>query len=532
MNSDNIEKIGIETINSYFKYSELISTQLTVGDKGIAWDGFLNIFSNPAKSKDYYIGRVSVQSKGKVVKGCFKEKNFMYQIDAKDLKIYQKEGTVYFVTQILEEKQQEKLFYRKLTPVLIANILRAHRGIEKPSVKMMPVPEDVKTMEAEMSVFMEDCHKQAISTGKKTISIEEAKKKGIKTFTFVASNRDRNGRSLADYLTEKELYLYALVDEEYRIELPVEEGPMMVTARQVVPKPISVNGKVYYESYINEIKEGEVDVTIGNCIFMTFPKDGSTPSIAYKRATKMLSESIHEADFILNVAKYNGFSIGDMVIGLNVTGTLIDQYKEALKAWNDWKYVLTTLGCNADFDLSAVTEEDDGVIGDLVDMIKYKRPVIYGKMESNVLKICIANITLILWCYQASDGKCMMGSLFDHSIEMHCQIGSSGRVPASPFSFLDKENWQQIDNIPLEKQIPYYEEMMPRNAYLLDMVCTDVFSMMAAYDGLPEDSHKKAWLLEGAETVVDWAMTKNGNEKVNEHLTEFKQQIGLRKQKA
>ena len=530
MNSDNIEKIGIETINNYFKYSELVSTQLTQGDKGVAWDGFLNIYSNPTKSKDYYMGRVSVQSKGKVVKKDFKVKDFAYQIETKDLKIYQKEGTVYFVTQILEEKHQEKLFYRKLTPVLIANILRAHKGVDKPSVRMYPVPDDIEKMEAEMGVFMEDCHKQAVSAGKKTISIEEAKERGIKAFTFVASNRDRKGRSFIDYLTEQELYLYALMDEDYRIEWPVSNGPMKISARQEVPKPISVNGKVYYNSYINEIKEGEIDITIGNCVFMKFPKDGGSASVSYKRSTTLLGESIHEAEFVLDVAKAGGLTVGDMFIGLNVTGTLVEQYKEALPTWHDWHDVLTKLECNTDFDLSSIKEKDENTIYDLIEMIKYKRPVVYDKADSNVYKVSVGNISLILWCYQKDDGQSMMGSLFDHTVEMHCRIGNSENVPASPFSYLEKENWQQIDNIPLDKQISYYEEMMPRNPYLFDMVSTDLFSMMAAYDGLPADSAKKSWLLGGAESVVDWAMTRQIDEKVNNQLTEFKQQIELRKQ--
>lgn len=530
MNSDNIEKIGIETINNYFKYSELVSTQLTQGDKGVAWDGFLNIYSNPTKSKDYYMGRVSVQSKGKVVKKDFKVKDFAYQIETKDLKIYQKEGTVYFVTQILEEKHQEKLFYRKLTPVLIANILRAHKGVDKPSVRMYPVPDDIEKMEAEMGVFMEDCHKQAVSAGKKTISIEEAKERGIKAFTFVASNRDRKGRSFIDYLTEQELYLYALMDEDYRIEWPVSNGPMKISARQEVPKPISVNGKVYYNSYINEIKEGEIDITIGNCVFMKFPKDGGSASVSYKRSTTLLGESIHEAEFVLDVAKAGGLTVGDMFIGLNVTGTLVEQYKEALPTWHDWHDVLTKLECNTDFDLSSIKEKDEDTIYDLIEMIKYKRPVVYDKADSNVYKVSVGNISLILWCYQKDDGQSMMGSLFDHTVEMHCRIGNSENVPASPFSYLEKENWQQIDNIPLDKQISYYEEMMSRNPYLFDMVCTDLFSMMAAYDGLPADSAKKSWLLGGAESVVDWAMTRQIDEKVNNQLTEFKQQIELRKQ--
>ena len=122
----------------------------------------------------------------------------------------------------------------------------------------------------------------------------------------------------------------------------------------------------------------------------------------------------------------------------------------------------------------------------------------------------------------------MMGSIFDHSVEMHCKIGETDRVPASPFSYLQKENWMTTDNLPLELQIPYYEEMMPKNPYLFDMVCVDVFSMMGAYDSLPEDHWKRNWLLNGVENVVGWAMEHELEEKVRKQMEEFKKQVGLR----
>lgn len=528
MSSDDIESIAIQTIKSYFKYSEVVSPKLTEEDKGIAWDGFLNLYSNSSKKKECYIGRVTVQSKGKVVKKQFKEKNFSYKIEATDLKLYQKEGTVFFVTQILEEKQKERLFYRKLTPLLIANILRAHKGVAEPSVRMYPVPDDIKTMEAELGVFMEDCHKQAIAVGKPVMSFEEAKKKGIKTFSFVTSNRDRNGRSLIDYMTEKELYMYAVVDEEHHIEWPIGDGPVHISARQVVKKTVSVGGKIYYASYVNEIREREVVITVGNCITMIFPKDGSNATISYKKSTTLLNGSIHEAEFVLALAKEKGFKIGDMFLSLNVTGTLIDEYKEAVVAWRDWRNVLEAIGCHSEFDLARVSKKDEEAIACLIQIIKHKEPIKLKDIDTGLILLDIANVCLLLWCFKDEEGKCMMGSIFDHSVEMHCKIGETDRVPASPFSYLQKENWMTTDNLPLDLQIPYYEEMMPKNPYLFDMVCVDVFSMMGAYDSLPEDHWKRNWLLNGVENVVGWAMEHELEEKVRKQMEEFKEQVGLR----
>ena len=528
MCADDIESIGIQAIKGYFKYSEVVSPKLTEGDKGIAWDGFLNIYRNASKNKDCYLGRVTVQSKGKIVKKQFKEKNFSYPIDAADLKLYQKEGTVFFVTQILEERQEERLFYRMLTPLLISNIFRAHKGVTKPSVRMAPVPDDIKMMEADLGVFMEDCHRQAMAVGKPVMSFEEAKKKGIKTFSFVASGRDRKGRSLIDYMTEKELYLYAVVDEEHHIEWPLGEGPVRITAQQEVRQPISVNGRVYFDSYTNEIREGEVVITIGNCITMVFPKDGSKAALSYKRNVTLLHESIHEAEFVLDVSRNKGLYVGELFLPLEVKGTLIDEYKEAVVSWSEWQEVLEKVGCQKDFDLGAIKPEDEDTIICLIQMIKHQQPMKLN-VDTGLVLIDVGNVSLILWCCKGNNGQCMMGSIFDHTVEMHCTIGENGRVPASPFSYMQKDNWVKLDNLPIDLQISFYEEILPRNPYLLEMVCTDVLSMMGAYDSLPADGWKRPWLLAGAENVVTWALGRQMEDKVKAQMEEFKEQIDLRK---
>ena len=531
-NNDSIELRAINAVRDYFELSEFITPHLSEADKGIAWDGFLYVYNDPKKDKDHFVGKVDVQSKGKEMKKSFKEKNFSFPIETAHLKTYQRVGTIFFVTQLMGK--EKKIFYRLLTPQRITNILRNHKGIKKPSVRMEPLPDDLKQVEAEIVVFMKDCVMQAPTVGRKSLTFDDLQKRNIHKIAFNASDIDRRGRSVMDYLTEKELYLYAVIDDDIQMTWPIGDEPVRISASQTIPCNVSVNGKTYYQEVVNEITQGSIIIRVGNCIELTLPKEGQSKTqqkVEYKHNTTDLDETINEAEFVLAVAENGGFKMDEMMISLQVKGGVIDDYKKMLPAWHELQETLDLMGYRDRFDLSRITEKDDNTLNCLVEMIKYKRPLTLSGAETGVVSIEVAGLNLLLWCAKSKTGEVLMGNYFDKSIQLYYKTGKTTKEPSSPFSYLTVEDWKTIDNIPYDEQTASYASLLGKCKIIERMINNDIVNMFAAYDTLDTNDIKRDVLLRSIGSLIKWVKEQPFTNTMKELADENWQQFELRKKR-
>ena len=500
-----IEEKALLCFKEYIVDSEVISQFIDENDKEPCWDGHIYLYSEPQKDKKHLIGRIPVQIKGTEVRR-FISKKYHFKIEVDDLKAYLHEPTVYIVCQEKENSKERKLFYRRLLPETIKNILKGKEKQNSVSVLMHSVPESLIEFENLMKVFHGDSKKQLSFADKKSLTMDDARKRGINEFSFLMPTKIMSPIELMKYA-----FIYAKIDKDLDIEVPIADGPFSFKFRQDVKKEIAVNGKIFYDSYTNEIIDGKMIISINDFLILTLPLENKKEiKLEIKNHLNSLKSSIKEHDFLLAIHDAGELTINGFTIKLKINEkNNIEQIRQKVFQWKRLQKVLEILHVNKDLDLSSITEEQGQFIDILIDTFLNKNSISIEKKENTILLQEISNVKLLMYIYTNSEGKGVLGDFFDHRIDIRYQVNASKTIKASPFSYLQNEDlWVKCDNIPYEMQISSYKNLGGDYEHIYELANLDLLSMIKAYDVVEkDDTHKRVQLSEAINNLDNWLLS-------------------------
>ena len=505
-----IEEKALLCFKEYIVDSEVISQFIDENDKEPCWDGHIYLYSEPQKDKKHLIGRIPVQIKGTEVRR-FISKKYHFKIEVDDLKAYLHEPTVYIVCQEKENSKERKLFYRRLLPETIKNILKGKEKQNSVSVLMHSVPESLIEFENLMKVFHGDSKKQLSFADKKSLTMDDARKRGINEFSFLMPTKIMSPIELMKYASTHTSFIYAKIDKDLDIEVPIADGPFSFKFRQDVKKEIAVNGKIFYDSYTNEIIDGKMIISINNFLILTLPLENKKEiKLEIKNHLNSLKSSIKEHDFLLAIHDAGELTINGFTIKLKINEkNNIEQIRQKVFQWKRLQKVLEILHVNKDLDLSSITEEQGQFIDILIDTFLNKNSISIEKKENTILLQEISNVKLLMYIYTNSEGKGVLGDFFDHRIDIRYQVNTSKTIKASPFSYLQNEDlWVKCDNIPYEMQISSYKNLGGDYEHIYELANLDLLSMIKAYDVVEkDDTHKRVQLSEAINNLDNWLLS-------------------------
>ena len=90
----------------------------------------------------------------------------------------------------------------------------------------------------------------------KTIHDARCSKERDQGFSFTAPVASNDNMALLKYLTTHDTYLYAKLDKDLDIEVPIDGGPMKFTFSKKVDRCVSVGERIFYNEYENTIEDG------------------------------------------------------------------------------------------------------------------------------------------------------------------------------------------------------------------------------------------------------------------------------------
>jgi hypothetical protein len=234
------------------------------------------------------------------------------------------------------------------------------------SIKVLfhEMPQDVVEFENRIKVFIGDRQKQLSFVNGKPFTLDDAKRKHITSFTFLAPNANMNSMELMSYLSSHPSFLYAKVDESLGIEVPISNGPMSFLFQNTIDANISVNGKVFYNSYLKVIKDGKIVISIGDFITLTMTPEGAGKAnrLDYKFESKAtsLQDRIIEAEFVNYIHQYGYFNIGDLKLEVPINDQrYIEANNAELQNWVELRSLLRKLNVTKDFVIKNLTEKDN-----------------------------------------------------------------------------------------------------------------------------------------------------------------------------
>lgn len=162
------------------------------------------------------------------------------------------------------------LFYRNLLPETIKNILKGKDKQSTVSVTMKPMPNALEDFEDIVKTFWVNSKKQVSFAKKKSFTLEDMKKRNIKNFSFVVPSSKMSPVEMMGYLSSHNSYMYAQIDKELDIEIPIAEEIESVSFQSVIKKDVAVGNKIFFKEYRNDIQDGRCVISIGGVLTFSF----------------------------------------------------------------------------------------------------------------------------------------------------------------------------------------------------------------------------------------------------------------------
>lgn len=508
-----IEEKTLNHFKSFIEDSKVISQFIADNDKEPCWDGHLYLYADGIRDKEHLQGRVPIQIKGTEV-ARFVTKKWKFKLEKADLKAYLEESTFFIVCQVKKDSKERMLFFRELLPDLVNKLLR---DMGKNATRMTlfhPLTEDLKEFEDQLMVFLSNSKKLISFAHSKLLSMEEALKKGIKDFPFIAPSKYTDRPQLMKYLSTHSSYIYAKISKELDVDMPLSNGPGRFIFQREDDSEVRVGDKVYFKGYHNEIKDGRIIIKIGNVMTINMPMDNTDMKQATVKLTtqaKYLKESINEAEFGVALNDTGVLSVGMLDLQMKVhEKEYVEELRQKLIRWKELDNVLKTLHVTKPFDLTAITDDQGKLIDLLIETVGKGNMVNLPGQEATLLLLEIGNIKLLLWCAIGKDGMCAIGDFFDRSIRIAYKISEDETIHVSPYSYLQLDKlWEKVDNIDFDNIISSAEEAARQHKYCYMMSNYDALAMIMAADALEKtDVERSKKLLEEALKLNDWLIGK------------------------
>lgn len=508
-----IEEKALNHFKSFIEDSKVISQFIADNDKEPCWDGHLYLYADGIRDKEHLQGRVPIQIKGTEV-GRFVTKKWKFKLEKADLKAYLEEPTFFIVCQVKKDSKERMLFFRELLPDLVNKLLR---DMGKNATRMTlfhPLTEDLKEFEDQLMVFLSNSKKMISFAHSKLLSMEEALKKGVKEFSFIAPSKYVDRLQLMKYLSTHSSYIYAKISKELDVDMPLSNGPGRFIFQRDDDGEVRVGDKVYFKGYHNEIKDGRIIIKIGNVMTINMPMDNTDVEQATVKLTtkaKYLKESINEAEFGVALNDTGVLSVGMLNLQMKVhEKEYVEELRQKLIRWKELDNVLEKLHVTKPFDLTAITDDQGKLIDLLIETVGNGNMVNLPGQETTLLLLEIGNIKLLLWCAVGKDGMCSIGDFFDRSIRIAYKISEDETINVSPYSYLQLDKlWEKVDNIDFDNIISSAEEAARQHEYCYMMSNYDVLAMITAADALEKtDVERSKKLLEEALKLDEWLIGK------------------------
>lgn len=331
MENDQIEELAVNIIeNEILKYSDLKSN-ITKGDKGISWDGYITIFDGKGRGKDNFEYKIDVQVKGRMVKKIQKG-NTKFSIERAHLINYQKQnnGTLLLVVDIVDNLTYQ-IYYANLLPVDLKQLIENNKSkAKKPKISILLKP----IKESSVSSLKNICRNFALNSKRQMgIPIKDLSElKNIDTIEFkVISEKGK----LFDYMLNNDVYTYAILKDELKTMVALPKGDF-VMVQEKIEKSVEIKDKLYYSSYTLTRQKEHETITMGKGI--VFDLDIRKINFNFQGT---LQDRITDMEFFIDLIKNKTVTINGATLNLpeykediNEENKLIEDYSKKI---NDLK---------------------------------------------------------------------------------------------------------------------------------------------------------------------------------------------------
>ena len=522
-----IETTAISHLKLQLNKCRMLKPNISENDKGVSWDGTVEVYSAEEFSKKTLRGIVPIQVKGTWYEVIPTGNTITYQAEVDDLKNYQKDGgTIFFV--ICCNETNYGIYYNALLPYDLDQTLKNITTKTK-AITLHKLNNSTNDIYGTFSDFI--YHKKRQSQRDNNI-VE----------LFAENKLDLSGKRLSlgygglPNPSEAEMIEYILAHPAYMYIKPEGFDIDVVLSKIHIDKigktihtPVIYEGEVLF-SDIHEVysKDGKDSkkIKIGNNIVL----DPKSEKVSMNFSST-LDERIRDMKFILWCSQNNKDE--ELMLTLSDGLQLTKQdVVEAVDYFEKIKQALSAYNVSKTFDFSKVGEGDYRKIQAFIDSTLEQKEVPYcinGHPGVGIFEF--ANIALLVCCMPGKiSNMYFLKNMFEvEGIGVKYEIiDSDDEIWMSPYLDFKAEQFAVIDNfdaVAIKKSIiQFIPDSNDRyNGFYKEQINKCVLEILAAYD-----LSKKKELLDLADTLLDVLMNQENDEISNAIYRINKLQIHIR----
>jgi len=498
MDSDQIELLAVNCVTDAFAFCRKLKTYIPIKDKEPAWDG--HIYISPSKGN---YSRIATQVKGKVCKKLPQKKT--YPISVLNLKNYKRDGgIVYFVVYIVGDERYP--YYHCLAPIDLKRLIKQANGNSSIAVPLYPLGSIDENRENEFIEFYYDCKKQTSLADCKTITLEEAIKKGYPLNYTVHGAKDQSEALLM--LGERYHYIYANIgSSENPILMPVGDQPVKLLTLPIINKPVKVGETTFYDDYKDGQTRTERTIIIGDFMTIRVVKGTKSSNVLSEFNPDRLDNFYNQVRFLYYAFTSKGFDLGSEHITFKPIPTT--EIKDITEKYNFWTRIVNTLEIlHCDLSLIDVNELNDDDIERLKLLTKIildKQPVSQKQKIDTFSVLEFGSHSVFLIAEKQPDGR-YLGSDFFSIVKDACVrcISKDKKthtiLPVYSAVFM-REDFPKFVNVDYTYFIESYSRALDYNRDIFSYANQDVLRMIRAYD---IQKRKDKRLLKYALELIEW----------------------------
>ncbi|SHI11223.1 hypothetical protein [Sporanaerobacter acetigenes] len=525
-----IEIIATSSIEKLISRNSYLKPAINNNDKIPVWDGDVIVYGTKDlnKKKENLIGRVPVQVKGHKVENI-SDSNLQvikFRVKKEDMKKYLTDGgVIYFVVYIDEDT--EKIFYNSLLPLDLERLIKRYDNQKTFEIEFKSLPTKDRELADVFLDFIQNRKRQQGTLIPGILYTDDIEKiqNEIKEFKFSYSTIEPKGSIPFRELTTRDFYLYAK-PKGIGNPIPFERVSNAIINIQHKFK-ISVGEKTYYEDAYIQWEKGQSRIVCGKSVTLNL-KDTTSSNIGLfninVKFKGTLNEQLNDLYFIKALINTEELIIdGHSVPYSNFKFDNNEHLFARISDLELLKQRLEYYGVKTDFNLEAITEEDDFKISFLMDekpsMKRYK----INLAKAGVLGLEIANISILLFAEEnIEEGYYKIKSYFENAWKVKYYLRETDEdVQMSQFLILDKKGLL-ADNINSRKII---EDIKRNHSGNKNIVYVNTFLLEAikAYDEYSPQQMELRYLIEN---LSEWLYNESKEDYIFLNLAQVKYRLG------
>lgn len=498
------EKIATNHVELAISKAGHLVSHINSNDKEPSWDGDVEVYkkSGHVHAKADLILKVPVQVKGHI-KPNLKKKSIKYSIQYSDLRNYlYVGGTIFFVVYFDEEDEHYTIYYVGLLPFDLKKMLKDYKGdLSKcKSIELKVFPTKKDDIDDIFLNFAHHMNRQRAAINSALLSFDSDLPTNTISLGYSTSVAKHYDLPL-DYFFDHETYLYAVLPQ--KVELPIAHLDRIELFSFTRDAPISIDSKVYFESYTVTRSKTSTVIRFGKGIQMSFSTTQSLPTKFNFTLSGTLSERIKDAEFMVAALSAHHYEINGGKIAFSEADCAnLPTLQKKLSFLLDVKKTLDAVHVTADLDCSSLSVTDNTNLSILRAALIDKEPIKMCSSQS-LLRTChIANLELLLWVVPTEENSEYYNIYdFNYVPLIYREFDKNDKeYPSTHFVMLNKDAMLKYCNIDYNalldavQHVPFSEDYSHSlNALLLEM--------LKAYD---ESKNSRIELLSTATTLALW----------------------------